>query len=35
MKLFLRGIMAMLDDELFWLLIILAVCAWLAGIIYG
>lgn len=29
------GIMAMLNDELFWLLIILAVCAWLAGIIYG
>ena len=35
MKLFLRGIMAMLHDELFWLLICLAACAYLVGLIYG
>lgn len=32
MKLFLRGVLAMLSDELFWLLICLAACAWLWGL---
>lgn len=35
MKLMLRGILAMLNDELFWLLICLAACAWLVGVVYG
>lgn len=35
MKLFLRGVLSMLHDELFWLLVILAVCAYLVGVIYG
>lgn len=35
MKLFLRGVLAMLNDELFWLLVILAACAYLVGVIYG
>lgn len=35
MKLFLRGVIATLEDELFWLLICLAACAWLVGLIYG
>lgn len=35
MKLFLRGVLAMLNDELFWLLVVLAACAVLVGVIYG
>lgn len=35
MKLFLRGVLAMLNDELFWLLVVLASCAYLVGVIYG
>lgn len=35
MKLFLRGVLAMLIDELFWLLVVLAACAYLVGVIYG
>lgn len=35
MKLMLRGILAMLKDELFWLLVVLAACAYLVGVIYG
>ncbi|ANN86154.1 hypothetical protein BI096_gp51 [Enterobacter phage Arya] len=35
MKPLMRGILAMLEDELFWLLICLAACAWLVGLIYG
>ena len=35
MKLFLRGVLAMLNDELFWLLVVLAVFAVLVGVIYG
>lgn len=35
MKLMLRGILAMLNDELFWLLVCLAACAYLVGLIYG
>ena len=35
MKLFLHGVLAMLNDELFWLLVILAACAYLVGVIYG
>lgn len=35
MKLFLRGVLAMLNDELFWLLVVLAGCAVLVGVIYG
>lgn len=35
MKIFMRGIRAMLEDELFWLLICLAAGAYLVGLIYG
>ena len=35
MKLFLRGILAMLKDELFLLLVVLAACAVLVWVIYG
>lgn len=35
MKLFLRGVLAMLNDELFWLLVVLAASACLVGVIYG
>lgn len=35
MKMFMRGIGAMLTDELFWLLMVLAACAYLLGVIYG
>lgn len=35
MKLFLRGVLAMLNDELFWLLVVLAACAYLVVVIYG
>lgn len=35
MKLMLRGVLAMLNDELFWLLVVLAACACLVGVIYG
>lgn len=35
MKMMLRGILAMLSDDLFWLLICLAACAYLVGLIYG
>lgn len=35
MKLFLRGVLAMLNDKLFWLLVVLAACASLVGVIYG
>lgn len=35
MKLLWAGILAMLQDELFWLLVCLAACAWLVGLIYG
>lgn len=34
MKTLIRGIMATLQDEFFWLLICLAACAWLVGLIY-
>ena len=35
MKLFLRGVLAMLNDELFWMLVVLAACAYLVVVIYG
>lgn len=35
MKLLWAGIIAMLEDELFWWLMLLAACAWLVGLIYG
>lgn len=35
MKLFLRGVLAMLNDELFWLLVVLAACTYLVVVIYG
>lgn len=35
MKMFMRGVMAMLFDELFWPLLVLAACAYLLGVIYG
>lgn len=35
MKMFMRGVSAMLADELFWLLMVLASCAFLLGVIYG
>lgn len=35
MKLFLRGVLAMLNDELFWLLVVLAACAYVVVVIYG
>lgn len=35
MKMFLRGVLAMLNDELFRLLVVLAACAVLVGVIYG
>lgn len=35
MKLFLRGVLAMMNDELFWLLVVLAACAYLVVVIYG
>lgn len=35
MKQFMRGIGAMLADELFWLLMTLAAAAYLVGVIYG
>lgn len=35
MKTFMRGIIAMLEDELFWWLMWLAACAYLVGLIYG
>lgn len=35
MKMFMRGIGAMLADELFWLLMVLASCAYLLGVMYG
>lgn len=35
MKQLLRGVLAMLNDELFWLLVVLAACAVLVVVIYG